>query len=171
MTSHTEPPRDLDERQTLVTTLDYFRGVFVRKSAGLTDEQLQLSLSPSSLTLGSLGYHMAFVEDYWFTHRFAGDPPPPPWASADWASDPDWEMSQAASLTGAEISAQYEESVGRSRAVLASEPALDTIAREGGHHGERTNLRWVLVHMIEEYARHCGHADFIRQSIDGATGD
>ena len=91
------------------------------------------------------------------------------WAGADCDAHPDWEMDTAADFSPAELGRQFDDAVGRSRAAI-TDVDLDDVAVEQGHHGP-TSLRWILVHMIEEYARHCGHADLIREAIDGRVGD
>ena len=177
MSAAAEPPElpDVettgDEGTTLVSMLDFYRAVLVRKAWGLSDEQLATPLPPSDLTVGGLILHMALVEDHWFDHRFCGNAELEPWASAPWADDPDWELHTAHLWSHPELVAQYEQSVARSRSATASADALDRTAALEKPDGTTWNLRWILVHMIEEYARHCGHADFIRESIDGATGD
>ena len=162
--------RNGDERSTLEAMLDYFRAVLVRKAAGLTPQQLDTPLAPSTLTLGGLIKHMAFVEYWWFSNRFAGDADREPWASVDWDADGDWDFHSAAGATYEELVGLFDREVANSRAITAACDDLDTLAPTAGHHGP-FHLRWILVHMIEEYARHCGHADLIRESIDGATGD
>ena len=165
-----EPARNADERDTLVAFLEYFRSVLIRKAGGLDTAQLDARVGASTLTIGGLLKHMAFVEDHWFHHVLLGNDYPEPWASADWDSSPDWEFDTARDDSPAELLVQFETSVGRSRIALASTPDLDIVASVELH-GEATAVRWILVHMIEEYARHCGHADLIRESIDGVTGD
>jgi len=159
------------ERTTLVEMLDYYRAVVVRKVWGLTDTQLATTIAPSDLTLGGLLLHLALVEDDWLDHRFLGNAEVEPWASAPWEDDRDWEHHIAASWSAAEILSQYRQSVARSRAVVSGASSLDALGVIGKSDGTNFNLRWILVHLVEEYARHCGHADFIRQGIDGATGD
>ncbi|HWL43275.1 MAG TPA: DinB family protein [Ilumatobacter sp.] len=166
------PPevRDGDERATLVAMLDYYRAVLARKVAGLSPEQLQRTTAASTLTLGGLVKHMAMVEHTWFPVRFAGHPPAPLWADAPWDDDPDWEFHSAAGATADELLALYHHEIAEARAVLDAAPDLNARTPEPGHHGPY-NLRWIVVHMIEEYARHCGHADLIREAIDGTVGD
>lgn len=155
------------ERETLVSMLDYFRVVLVRKAWGLTPEQLAQPLPPSTLTLGGLLKHMAWVEQHWFYANFPGNEQREPWSSAPWADDHDWEFTSAAGASLDELLELYGREVATAREIEAAAPSLDTLAAGP----KRVNLRWVLVHMIEEYARHCGHADLIRESIDGALGD
>ncbi len=165
-----EPQRSAGEYDTLVAFLDYFRSVLIRKASGLDASQLATTLGRSTLTIGGLVKHMAFVEDFWFEGVLLGNDAPQPWASADWAASPDWEFDTAANDSPAELLEQFRTSVARSDVAIASVADLDTLAARRSH-DEPTNLRWILVHMIEEYARHCGHADLIRESIDGVTGD
>ena len=165
-----EPGRALTERDTLVNFLAYFRSVLIRKAAGLDAEQLATTVGASSLTIGGLVRHMAFVEDHWFHGVLAGNDDPEPWAAADWDTSPDWEFDTAPDQSPGELLTQFDTSVARSDAAIARFHGLDTIAARQSH-GEPTSLRWIMVHMIEEYARHCGHADLIRESIDGTTGD
>ncbi len=161
--------RSDDEVTTLAAILDYYRAVLLRKTWGLTPLQLGATLEPSPLTLSGLLLHMAFVEDHWFDHSFAGNGPQEPWASAPWSDDPDWEMTQGPQWTHDAIARAFDEACERSRSVVASAGSLDRYGAAPA--AGDTNLRWIMVHMIEEYARHCGHADFIRQSIDGQVGD
>jgi uncharacterized damage-inducible protein DinB len=171
-----EPPQEGDEAATLLGFLDYQRATFAWKSGGLSEEQLREVLPPTSMTLGGMLKHLAYVEDYWFTEVAGGEPTPEPWASVDLTTDPDWDWCSSAENSGAELRTLWSERVERSRRVI------DALLRRGETEtlGEthpawdgqgRVSLRWVLVHMIEEYARHNGHADLIRQSIDGQTGE
>jgi uncharacterized damage-inducible protein DinB len=171
-----DPPFDGDEVATLLGFLDYQRATLAWKSRGLTDEQLRVALPPTSMTLGGMLKHMARVEDYWFTEVVAGQPMLEPWASVDWQADEDWEWHSAADEPGDKLRALWEERVERSRAVVnekltqgVAEALAQTHSAWSGQ--GRVSLRWVLTHMIEEYARHNGHADLIRESIDGETGE
>jgi uncharacterized damage-inducible protein DinB len=171
-----QPPLDGDEAATLTGFLDYQRATLEWKTRGLSDDHLRIDLAPTSMTLGGLLKHMAYVEDYWFTETVAGEPSPSPWAEVDWAADNDWEWHSAAHDSADALRSLWAERVERSRAVvareLATEPA-EGLARPHPAWGGRgeVSLRWVLAHMIEEYARHNGHADLLRQSIDGETGE
>ncbi len=166
-----DPPYSGTERATLTTMLDYYRAVLLRKAAGLNDEQLRQRLGPSTLTIGVLLYHSAFVEDYWSHSVWLADDSIEPWASADWKTDQDWEMTRAGALSGDEIREQYQISVARAQAVLAENSDLSQVSQGNSAAGNSFSMRFILVHLIEEYARHCGHADLLRESIDGATGD
>ena len=168
------PPVVGDEASTLLGFLDYQRATLAWKCRGLTDDQLRVSRPPSVITLGGLLKHMASVEDGWFTEVVAGEPLPEPWASVDLATEPDWEWSSAAHDSGAELFALWEERVERSRAVvdgLIKDRGVDALAGLHSAWLGQVSLRWVITHMIEEYARHNGHADFLRESIDGQTGE
>lgn len=160
------------ELEALEQFLDFYRTVLARKAEGLTSEQLKLRAAASSLTLGGLVKHMALVEDHWFTNLFADEPMPDPWASASWDDDPDWEMTSAREDSPSDLLDLYDLACDRSRVVVAAAPSLDAAmpAKNAGRHGA-TNLRWIMLHMIEEYARHTGHADLIREAIDGQSGD
>ena len=162
--------RDSDELTTLTEFLDFYRTVLLRKANGLTSEQLTETAAASTLTIGSLIRHMTLVEDHWFDANFAGLPEREPWASTDWDADRDWEMTTAKGMTLSDLRADFDEACERSRKHVAAAPSLDTPSR-GGDSSSRSSLRWILIHMIEEYARHCGHADLIRESIDGEVGD
>ena len=171
----TKPPFDGGEVATLLGFLDYQRAVLERKCRGLSDEQLRLALPPSPITLGGLLKHLACVEDSWFTETVAGEPLPEPWASVDFDADPEWTWHSAAPESGGYLRALWTAGVHRSRAVVRAQlskgeaAALRETHAAWGHE-DPVSLRWILVHMIEEYARHNGHADLIRESIDGQTG-
>jgi hypothetical protein len=159
------------EFEMLQGFLDYYRAVMVRKAQGLSPEQLAIRLGPSELTLGGLIKHLAYAEDVWFDYRLLGKERGEPWASVDWEADPDWAIHSAAGDEPEAIFRLYDEACERSRAAVATVGDLDTIAELPNRRGEYFSLRWILLHMIEETARHAGHADLLRESIDGATGD
>ena len=166
-----ELPKHASERDTLAAFLDYYRELLIDKASGLTDEQLHLRLPPSNLTLGGLINHAAFVEDEWFTGDFVGEPLPEPWASAPWGDDRDWEFNTAHEVPTDELFERYRSAIVRSRDVLGGVEDLSELSQGSAADGEQWSMRWILVHMIGETARHCGHADFIRESLDGAVGD
>jgi len=159
-----------DERTALIEFLDIHRLEFHERCWGLTDEQLRQTTAPSDLTLGALVKHMALVEHSWFEHRFAGMEEREPWASAPWDDDVDWEMTTAAGDTGTQLFTLFVEACQRSSAIVAGTESLAQLSVRRDHDGKQWNLRWIMVHMIGEYARHLGHADLIRESIDGVTG-
>jgi hypothetical protein len=167
------PPREGGEVASLLGFLDYQRATLAWKCGGLTDEQLRVARPPSRVTLGGLLKHLAYAEDYWFTGVVGGEPIPEPWASADTEADPDWDWNSAADDGGDHLRALWAERVERSRAVV--DGRLDAGAEALGETGRAwfgpASVRWVILHMIEEYARHNGHADLVRESIDGQTGE
>jgi len=163
-----EPAFADDERATLLAFLDYYRVVLLRKAVGLTRAQLAATLPPSDMTLGGLIKHMALVENNWFVRNWQKADPGEPWSSVDWDSDPDWDFHSAADDEPEQLLALYTSSIERSREAI---DGCNDLAATEESRGRVISLRWMLVHMIEEYARHCGHADLLRQSIDGAVGD
>lgn len=165
-------PRDRPtEREGLTEFLEYYRGVLRRKAEGLAAGDLGRRHAPSTLSLGGLLKHMALVENDWFVDRIAGERLPEPWTSVDWGQHPDWEFESAADDSPEQLLALYDEACQRSRIILAEVDDLDQLLVRTYGGGKTQNVRWVLIHMIEEYARHSGHADLIRESIDGSTGD
>lgn len=170
-----DPPPHANEADTLLGFLRYQRDTFRWKTGGLTAGQLASTLSPSDMTLGGMIKHLALVEVWWFHQVLGGGDQPEPWASVDWDEDPDWEWRTGATDVPGELTALYEESVrvadaGVERALAAD--GFDTLSVVPDRHsGQPFTLRWIMTHMIEEYARHNGHADLIRQSIDGRTGE
>lgn len=166
----TKVPFAADERSTLMGFLDRHRDTLRMKTSGLDAEQLDIALPPSSMTLGGMLKHLAYVEDWWFVQGFAGRPPNPPFDDVDWDADDDWDWHSASGAPPEELHALFNRFVEASDQVITAAESLDDVAARRGRNGEQLSLRWILVHMIEEYARHNGHADLIRESIDGATG-
>ena len=166
-----EPPLAGNEVETLLGFLDYQRATFAWKCAGLDDDQLRAPLHPTAMTLAGMLKHLARVEDGWFTEVVAEQPMPAPWADLPWAAE--WDDCRTDS--GDQLRRLWEERVGASRRVVADQlaagaTALDETRSAWGGQGH-PSLRWVLVHMIEEYARHNGHADLLREAVDGQTGE
>ncbi|MGL5823890.1 MAG: DinB family protein [Nocardioides sp.] len=173
--NRTEPPLAADEVTTLRSFLDYYRDTIRLKVAGLDRSQLAHTLAPSSMTLGGLLKHCAFVESYWFVEIFAGAGTPEPFASADWEADEDWEWHTAQHDSPAELLALFDRSVAESNRIVDEAVVTGSLDSPSAITSKRQHvpfsLRWILVHLIEEYARHAGHADLIRESIDGQVGD
>jgi uncharacterized damage-inducible protein DinB len=162
-----EPPIAGAERQQLDAWLDYHRQTLLAKCAGLTGEQLATaSVPPSNLTLLGLVRHMAEVERSWFRTRFAAEP-----TGLIYCTDeqPDADFENIDPAAAEQDYATYLREVELARAAVAQRD-LDETYFNAYHKGDM-DLRWIYVHMIEEYARHNGHADFLRERIDGATGD
>ena len=161
------PPLNVDERTTLESWLDFHRTTLAMKCEGLDDDQAAVaSVPPSALTLIGLVQHMAEVERNWFRRVLAGEQAPPiydPQADPS-AADGGFELAEGATLRDA--LATWHAEVTRAREHCADLRLADT----GRFREQDVSLRWIYVHMIEEYARHNGHADLIRERIDGASG-
>jgi uncharacterized damage-inducible protein DinB len=157
-----------DERTVLEAFLDYYREAVVRKVRGVSEEDARRRLVGSATTLGGIVKHLRWVELNWFQRVLAGRPdadlPRPPWTDED--PDADFRLEQDEPLE--QIIAEYEADCARSRQIAAHRGLDDT-----GQHRRmgKVSLRWIYVHMIEETARHAGHADILREQIDGTTGD
>jgi uncharacterized damage-inducible protein DinB len=171
-----DPPLHGDEVATLRAFLTYHRDTLRWKCSGLTQQQLAHQLPPSDLTLGGIMKHIAIVESYWFEVTYSGGVYLPPYDPVPWDEDDyDWEFRTAKDDTPQELIALYDEAVRRADAVVDEALARGGLEQESARVGRRTGstftLRWILVHMIEEYSRHNGHADLIRESIDGQKGE
>ncbi|SEO32265.1 DinB family protein [Actinacidiphila rubida] len=169
-----EPPATADEKDTLLGFLEFQRATFAWKCRGLDAKGLAATVAASSMTLGGMMKHLALVEDWWFSQWLAGLPEPAPWDTVDWDADADWDWHSAAENTPEELEGLWQEAVERSRARVADALAagdLGQSAKRRNDKGWSPNMRWILCHMIEEYARHNGHADLIREAVDGTTGE
>jgi len=148
--------------------LDFYRAALIDRAYGLSREQLAQRLAPSTLSIGGLISHMAMVEYTWYRSRFAGGEQHEIFTSLDWDADRDAEMTLASTMTVEELHSFFEDAVNDSRGIVANATSLDQLsAKDHNGDGKKWNLRWIMIHMVEEYARHCGHADLIRESIDG----
>ena len=163
-----DPDRLSEERVALDEWLDYHRTTLLGKCAGLTAEQLKTrAVPPSQLSLLGLVRHMNEVERSWFRRHAASEDVEFTYVCDD-DEDADFNNVDAADAAG-DLEA-YRRECDAARAAVGALP-LDLVVASRGHHPERTrNLRWIYLHMIEEYARHNGHADLLRERIDGATG-
>jgi len=169
-----EPPRNGGEAETLIGFVDFLRATLAWKCAGLDEGGLRATVGTSSMTLGGLLKHLAYVEDHWFSRWLRGNDPAPPWDTVDWEADRDWDWSSAADDSPEELLALWDAAVTRSRELVAealTTGGLDQPARRAWPDGTAPSLRWILTHMVEEYARHCGHADLLREAVDGRTGE
>jgi uncharacterized damage-inducible protein DinB len=169
-----EPPLAADETATFLGFLDYHRATLAWKCSGLDAAGLRATLPPTSMTLGGMLKHLAYVEDLWCSRWLHGRDRHPPWDTVDWKADPDWDWNSAAEDTPEQLHALWQDAVARSRSLVAealADGGLDRLARRTWSDGRAPSLRWILVHLIEEYARHNGHADLLRESVDGLTGE
>jgi uncharacterized damage-inducible protein DinB len=161
-----DPPFEADERETLRAFLDRQRATLAVKCDGLTEDQLrQQAVPPSNLSLLGLVRHMAEVERNWFRPVLGGEE-----MATMFAPDMDWEASfrDAPAADVAEAFRIWRAECDHARALVAVAPSLDV---RGFRHSGYVSLRWVMTHMIEEYARHNGHADLLRERLDGSTGE
>jgi hypothetical protein len=111
------------------------------------------------------------VEESWFEEDFLGLPPREDWAGVDWAADPDYEFRVALDKEPEWLLERYRTACERARRVAAEAPSLDTVSVKQLRNGGTFTLRWMMLHLIEETARHAGHADLLREAIDGVTGE
>jgi hypothetical protein len=172
--TYLEPPVAGDETATLLGSLERQRATFAWKSGGLDAAGLRATVGASSMTLGGLLKHLALIEDYYFSRKLLGRDPGPPWNAVDWDADPNWEWRTAADDTPEQLYQLWEGAVARSRAAMAealTAGGVEQVTRFVWPDGRSPSLRRILVDLIEEYARHVGHADLIRESVDGVTGE
>jgi uncharacterized damage-inducible protein DinB len=159
-----DPPHAADEKTTLLAFLEWYRDALLRKVEGLDRDALTRRMVPSTTTLLGIVKHLAYVERGWFRITFLGEQVSRP-RSVD---DPDAEFRVEDGETVEAILTMHRDEVERSRDIVAA-ASLDDHARREDRRDY--TLRWIMVHMIEETARHVGHADILREQIDGATGD
>jgi len=172
VTTRPEPPIAGDDTATMLGSLERQRATFAWKCAGVDEDGLKASVGASSLTLGGLLLHLAMVEDLYFSVRVGGANIHELWPDADF-DDPDWEWHAAAELTAESLLTAWQRAVRRSRAVIDEQleaGGLDQLARHAPF-DTPPSLRRILADLVEEYARHVGHADLIREAVDGATGE
>ncbi len=163
--TRTDPPYTGGELAQAEGFLDYLRATVVMKAAGLSEDDAHRSVLPSELmTVAGLLSHLRWVEAYWFRTVLCGEPDQAPYSK----ERPDGEFEDAAHLPTAQLIADYEAECANSRAVTARLPLDHSVPfRNGGD----VNVRWVVLHMIEETGRHAGHLDIIRELLDGETGE
>ena len=170
-----EPPIAADEIATVVGFLEYQRATLAWKCAGLDAAGLGATTAASSMTLGGMLKHLAYVEDLWCSRRLHGRDPEPPWDTVNWDADVDWDWHSATENSPEQLRTLWQDAVTRSRSRVAEALADGGMDRRAAwiddYSGEAPRLRWILVHMIEEYARHNGQADLLRESVDGLTGE
>ncbi|MBV7248166.1 DinB family protein [Streptomyces sp. MW-W600-10] len=170
-----EPPLAGTEAAAVLGALERQRATLAWKTSGLDAAGLRATVGASAITLGGLLKHLAHVEDSHFARLWLDTPVGAPWDAVDWDKDPDWAYRTAAQDTPEQLRALWRESAARSRAVvdqaLSTGGGLDQLGAYVTRNGERPNLRCILLDLVEEYARHVGHADLIRESVDGLTGE
>jgi uncharacterized damage-inducible protein DinB len=160
-------PKTAGERASLQGFLDHHRGTLLEKCAGLTESHLRRrAVEPSGLSLLGLVRHLTEVERGWFRRRIGGDSSIPQLYCTPENPDGDFDGADTADASAA--FAAYTEEIALADAAAAPHDLGETITYR---HGELLSVRWVYLHMIEEYARHNGHADLLRERIDGATGE
>ncbi|WP_427018815.1 DinB family protein [Pseudarthrobacter sp. P1] len=162
----TDPPFLAGDRESLESWLELYRATLPIKVGGLTPGQLcTAAVPPSDLTLLGIIRHLSEVERYWFTNVVAGEDAP----SLYGGDDPDGDFNDLDPSTPLADLDWFHAALATARAQAAAVADLDA-PLPGRRHGQALNLRWVYTHMVEEYARHLGHADLLRESIDGSTG-
>ncbi|MFL5738410.1 MAG: DinB family protein [Actinomycetota bacterium] len=170
-----EPPGRAGEVETLLGFLDYQRATLAWKTGGLDSAGLDSTVGASTMTLGGLLKHLALVESDWFYSSLYGREAEPPWDAVDWNADPNWEWRTAAEDSPEALYDIWNTAVERSRErvteALSNGGGLDQLAQGEWPETGPPSLRWIVVHMIEEYARHNGHADLLRESVDGERGE
>jgi hypothetical protein len=169
-----EPSSTAGEVELQLFALERSRAQFAWKCGGLDAAGLRKPYPPSTMTLGGLLKHVALVEDYYGALDVAGQPPGAPWNAVDFDADPEWAWRSAADDTPEELYALWRGAVERSRAAWAqalADGGLDQPAKFTTRAGARPNLRRILVDLHDEYARHVGHADLLREALDGLVGE
>jgi hypothetical protein len=169
-----DPPIAGTEVEHLTGALDRLRTVFRWKTDGLDAKGLQTHFGTSALTLGALLKHLAAIEDYYFTVKLTGGPLGDPWDAAGWDGSTNWEFESAADDSPEYLYDLWDAAVQRSHARLGAALAdggLDQTVAAGMPDGRHANLRRLVCDMIEEYGRHTGHADLLREAVDGRTGE
>jgi hypothetical protein len=151
---------------TLLGFLERQRATLAWKCGGLDAAGLGATHAPSSMTLGGMLKHLARFEDDMSTEWLCGQPQREPWNAVDWTADRAWDWRTAREDTPAELYARWQKAVDRSRALFAAAVTKPDARRPAG----APSLSYILINMIEEYARHNGHADLIRESVDGLAG-
>ena len=170
-----DPPFNGDEAAAVFGALDRQRTTFRWKCADLDAAGLSATMASSKLTLGGLLKHLAVQEDYCFQVKILGAPMPAPWDLTVWETEgDDWEFDSAASDAPDELYSLYDTAVARSRAAVEDTEqrgGLDSAAAISLPDGSPVNIRRMLMDLIEEYGRHTGHADILREAVDGRVGE
>jgi uncharacterized damage-inducible protein DinB len=162
-----DPRVDADEREMLGAYLDYHRATLAWKVRGLGEDDARRPMVPSGTNLLGLVKHLIDVEKGWFQDRFAGRDVS--YTSSE--ADPDADFRPTPDETIESLLAEYEAECATSRRILAGADSLDAVAARPRRDGTKPTMRWIMLHMLEETARHNGHADILREQIDGETGE
>ena len=162
-----EPPSVGGEREILAGFLDFQRATLLWKLEGLDDQQLRRAMVASGTSLLGLVKHLAYVERSWFQGVWAGQEVSFPWTKED--PDADWRIEPEE--TTEDVLGLYHGECDRGREIVAATSSLDEVVEHPRNRDWKMNRRWILTHMIEETARHVGHADILREQIDGVTGE
>lgn len=169
-----EPPLAGSDLEHLVGMLERQRATFRWKADGLDQDGLTTHVGRSALTLGGLLKHLAIIEDQTFFLKLSGESPGAPWTQEVWEADPEWEFATAAEDSPAALYALYDSKVVRARARLRDaleDGGLDQPTATADEQGHRASLRRLVCDLIEEYARHTGHADLLSEAVDGLVGE
>ena len=169
-----EPPLAGTEAEHLAGALDRLRATFRWKADGLDAGGLRTGIPSSALTLGGLLKHLAVQEDYCFMTKLRGEPLGPPWDVNGWDGDDDWEFTSAAQQSPAELYATYDAAVARSRAIIGAAVEDRGLGGDSGvtlDDGTKASVRRILFDLLEEFARHTGHLDLVREAVDGRSGE
>jgi hypothetical protein len=169
-----EPPLAGNEVGHLVGALERLRATFRWKADGLDENGLQTRIGASSLTLGGLLKHLARAEDQMFSIKLSGAPMSTPWDTVDWDADPDWDFNSAADDSPEQLYAIWDTTIERSRERLdaaLADGGLDQFVYLARADGQHLSLRRLVCDLIEEYGRHTGHADLLREAVDGRVGE
>lgn len=169
-----EPPLAGSEAEHLIGALDRLRTTFRWKADDLDATGLRTRIGASSLTLGGLLKHLALAEDYCSSTKLSGASPGAAWKTVDWDADPEWEFTSAADDSPEELYSLWDGAVERSRARISAalgDGGLDQLVHVSMPDGRHASLRRLVCDLIEEYGRHTGHADLLREAVDGRVGE
>ena len=169
-----EPPIAGTEPEHLFGALDRLRTTFRWKADDLDEAGLRATVGASTLTLGALLKHLAFVESFYSRLRLSGESPGAPWEAVDWDAHPGWDFMSAADDSADALYRLYDDAVARARkdyAAAVAADGLDQLAAVSGDGGRHASLRRLLFDLVEEYGRHTGHADLLREVVDGRVGE
>jgi uncharacterized damage-inducible protein DinB len=164
-------PTTTNEQDSLGQYLDYQRETILIKTEGLDKEQLGRKIPTSDLTLAGILYHQALVEEAWFEVDFRGLEPRADFAGIDWEADPDYEFRTALDKEPDWLRRRYRDACDRASQIAADAGSMDALSVSTRIEGKPFTLRWVIMHLIEETARHAGQADLLREAIDGTVGE